>query len=66
MSAQAGQGDEVNTTSVESTTQNDYIHEVKRRKEHISNSTSKAAKMTNKQVQTSETVEQLLRTAQNF
>jgi hypothetical protein len=44
VSAQAGQSVTVNKTSVESTAEYDDFREVKRRKRHIFNNTSQAAK----------------------
>jgi hypothetical protein len=53
MSAQTGQRDAVNRTSVESTAQDDDFQDVKRHKRHISNNTSQTAKKSIKPVPTS-------------
>jgi hypothetical protein len=53
VSAQAGQSDAVNKTSVESTAQDDDFQELKRYKRHISNDISQTAKKSIKPVPTS-------------
>jgi dsDNA-specific endonuclease/ATPase MutS2 len=75
VSAQVGQSDAVNKTSVESTTQDDNFQEVRRHKRHISNNTLQTAKNSTKPVQTSAAVKmppkavvnlQLLCTSQDY
>jgi hypothetical protein len=56
VSAQAGQTDAENKTSVESTVQDDDFHEVKRSKRQVSIDTSQAANKSTKPVPTSAAV----------
>jgi hypothetical protein len=59
VSAQAGQNDAINKTSVESTAQDDDFHEIERRKRHISNYTLQTAYKSTKPIPTSAAVKLL-------